>query len=74
MRVDLISAEQIAGQRRKSKSQFKTSHWSCMHSYQTVSIIFISFLFSIDADTARLTFPSADILQTGWAAETQLVL
>lgn len=34
-----------------------------MHSYQTVSIIFIFFFFSIDIDTARLTFPSADVLQ-----------
>lgn len=70
----LVLCHTIVGQRRKSKSQFKTSHWSCMHSYQTVSIIFISFLLSIDVDTARLTFPSADIIQTDWAAETQLVL
>lgn len=64
----------IAGRRRKSKSQFRTSHWFCMHSYQAVSIIFISFLFCIDVNAARLTFPPADILQTGWAPAALLVL
>lgn len=45
-----------------------------MHSYHTVSIIFISFAFSIDVDIGHLTFPPADSLQTDWAPEAQLVL
>lgn len=60
------------GSKKKMQITIKTSHWFCMHSYQTVSIIFISFLFSIDVDTARLTFPPADIVQTGLAAEHNL--
>ena len=64
----------VAQRRKRSRSHLRTLHWLCTHSYPAVGEICISLLFSIDVDTACLTFPAADVLQTARAPGAPLVL